>query len=116
MQAIIFLFFLYLVSCASSGFNVRSLASTKCNINNYQDFVFQSNKQPPACDLKMADLRGKDLRWANLSWANLRLADLQGALLYHAKFFGADLTGAKVTAKQAKYLKSQNITGFVIVE
>ena len=62
-------------------------------------------------NLYRANLTGADFRGADLTFAYLIKADLTGA-----DFRGADLTRAKVTPEQAKYLKAQDLSGFVVVK
>ena len=67
-------------------------------------------------DLVGADLREADLRLADLRGANLRDADLRWAGLAGADLRGAILTGARVIPSQAEYLRTQDISGFVVEE
>ena len=72
-------------------------------------------------NLRFANLQGAKLRFANLQeadlqGANLQGANLQGAKLRFANLHDVNLQGAKVTKQQAEYLKSENRSGFVVVE
>ena len=66
--------------------------------------------------LELADLRGARLQGANFTGANLVLADLRRAILRLANFTGANLRDTKVTFSQARYLRRQGLSGFVVVE
>ena len=66
--------------------------------------------------LRDADLRGANLEGAKLQWADLERADLRGVNLTGVNFQFAKLKRAQVTPEQAKYLKSQGLSGFVVVE
>ena len=113
MKAIILFFILVsLSSCVTSGVKTRAVASEKCNIDNYKDFI--DKRGVYNCDLQgvifrdesvyslfglidaPADLRGANLRRANLAnanleYANLEGADLRGAYLYKAYLYKANL-------------------------
>ena len=92
-------------------------------------------------DLQAAKFEGADLSYANLQKAQvhaelvqlgvsrerlieptnftgaiLKGADLRGAWFNGTIFTGADLSGAIVTKRQAKYLKEQGVSGFIVKE
>ena len=120
---VLFLFSFFLIACDNSVDN------SACDINNYRDYVFNSEKMRQlrakglSCDLRNADLRGADLRGADLRGANLRGADLSAADLREvnlqavdlrwvdlrgANLVGADLRGADL--RKAKLLLA-NLAG-----
>ena len=88
-----------------SGANLQG-----AKLNNAK--IFNANLR--GVNLQGADLRNASFNKVDLHGANLRGANLWGADLRNTVFTGADLTGAIVTAKQAKYLQDQGITGFVV--
>ncbi len=124
MKAFMIILSLVFVSCVTSGVKARSVAQESCNIENYKDFI--KTEGVHKCDLRGADLRGADLRFADLRFADLRFADLRfadlrfadlrWAVLQWANLEVAYLIGAKVTQDQAEYLKSEGLSGFVVVE
>ena len=168
MKAIIFLLsFIFVSFCVTSGVKTRAVASEKCNIENYQDFInkpgihncdlrganlknedfsfdnlkgadLRGAKLPKntmygadlaGADLRELDLRGVSLHAVNLTGADLREADLRGVSLQKLKpglkkvqvWFApdlreADLRGAKVTRSQADYLRTQGLSGFVVID
>ena len=70
----------------------------------------------PEASLIEADLREIRGYKINLSFSILQDANLQGVDLRGAQWERAVLKGAKITKRQAKYLKKQGLSGFVVVE
>ena len=86
---------LILLSLSLGSFAIADQqAEVQCNIENYKDFIDKPDTHH----------------------CNLREADLREANLYKAYLYKANLRRAKVTKEQAKYLREQGLSGFVIVE
>ena len=118
MKPLIFLLSLmFMSSCVTKGTKNRAVASSGCNIKNYQNFINKPGVHN--CGLRYADfeyrrfvferanLAGADfsrglLKWTGFSRANLRgakfiSADLRGAGFSRANLEGAIFTGANLT-------------------
>ena len=91
------------------GFNQSIHAQDTCTIENYQDFIYDSEKTDnliketgTGCNLQEinfggAHLTGADLRKANLTGVNFYNAYLTGANLSEADLLWANLTEADLT-------------------
>ena len=99
-------FFIVTVFLSFSGLTFaeapeQASEALQCNIDNYQDIVFQYNAEPPRCDLKEANFYIKehltaDLNFADFREANLVKANFTKARLQNADFRGADLREANL--------------------
>ena len=101
---------LYGVDCTLTKFTGATLIRT--------EFVRADCKLAKFIGANMvnADLRGGNFYGADFTGANLTGVAFYGATVRGADFTGANLTGAVVSPSQAKYLTSQGISGFVILE
>ena len=86
--------FVFVSSCVTSGVKTRAVASEKCNIDNYKDFINKPGVH--RCDLQGADLQEANFERENLEGANFEDADLEKADLQYANLEGAIFTDASL--------------------